>query len=46
MFIPVDDTISGLGQHIWVVDKDREGAVHKQKKYGVSYVPLTGPNDL
>lgn len=38
MFIPVD---SGFSQHIWVVDKDENGNVTKEKQYGVLYVPLT-----
>lgn len=42
MFIPVDDD-GVYGQHVWVVDKDREGKVGKRKLYGVSYVPLVDP---
>ncbi len=42
MFIPVDDG-GGYGQHVWVVEKDREGKVGKRKLYGVSYVPLVDP---
>ncbi|KAJ6263752.1 hypothetical protein Dda_2323 [Drechslerella dactyloides] len=41
LFIPV---VGGRGfgeQSIWHVDKDGEGAVRKQEKYGVMYVPLT-----
>ncbi|ESZ96698.1 protein-L-isoaspartate O-methyltransferase [Sclerotinia borealis F-4128] len=30
MFIPVQDS-RGSGQHIWVVDKDREGKISKEK---------------
>ncbi|KAF7883875.1 hypothetical protein EAF00_011187 [Botryotinia globosa] len=42
MFIPVEDSRRGFGgQHIWVVDKDAEGKVSKEKLYGVRYVPLT-----
>ncbi|KAK3290978.1 protein-L-isoaspartate O-methyltransferase [Chaetomium fimeti] len=41
MFIPVDDDISQLGQHIWWVDKDKDGKVTKTKHYPVRYVPLT-----
>ncbi|QSZ31983.1 hypothetical protein DSL72_001552 [Monilinia vaccinii-corymbosi] len=40
MFIPVEHP-RGLGQHIWVVDKDREGKISKEMLYGVRYVPLT-----
>ncbi|KAG4028772.1 hypothetical protein MFRU_019g00610 [Monilinia fructicola] len=40
MFIPVEHP-RGLGQHIWVVDKDGEGKVSKKMLYGVRYVPLT-----
>jgi protein-L-isoaspartate(D-aspartate) O-methyltransferase len=43
MFIPVDDSVLGYGQHIWVVDKDAEGKVTKTKLYGVQYVPLVAP---
>lgn len=46
MFIPVDDAMSGFGQHIWLVDKDTNGVVKKKQMYGVSYVPLTDPNLL
>lgn len=38
MFIPVDD---GFSQHIWIVNKDENGNVVKEKQYGVLYVPLT-----
>lgn len=41
MFIPVDDDVSGWGQHIWCVDKDGEGKVTQRKLFGVRYVPLT-----
>jgi protein-L-isoaspartate O-methyltransferase len=40
IFIPVEDP-NGIGQHIWVVDKDIEGKITKEKLYGVRYVPLT-----
>lgn len=41
MFIPVEEQ-SGFGdQWIWVVDKDQEGNVKKEKTMGVRYVPLT-----
>ncbi len=43
MFIPVDDSPHGSGQHIWIIDKDENGQVHKKKEYGVNYVPLTDP---
>lgn len=46
MFIPVDDATTGIGQHIWVIDKDKNGVVKKRQMYGVSYVPLTDPNLL
>jgi len=41
MFIPVEDEGGRDGQHIWVVDKDAEGNITKEKLYGVRYVPLT-----
>ncbi|KAI1969569.1 hypothetical protein LOZ53_006648 [Ophidiomyces ophidiicola] len=50
MFIPVQlggedgtHSIFGLGgpQYIWVVDKNEYGSIHKEKIFGVSYVPLT-----
>jgi protein-L-isoaspartate(D-aspartate) O-methyltransferase len=48
LFIPVEsehdgsarDILSG-GQYIWVVDKQEDGTVHKEKVFQVSYVPLT-----
>lgn len=44
MFIPVEDPNGYGNQHIWVVDKDVDGKVKKEKLYGVRYVPLTdGP---
>ena len=41
MFIPVDDDASGLGQHVWTVDKDEKGVVTKKKLFGVRYVPVS-----
>lgn len=41
MFIPVEDSRGMGNQHIWVVDKDENGVVRKEKLYGVRYVPLT-----
>lgn len=38
MFIPVEGR---GGQHIWVVDKDADGQVRKEMRFGVRYVPLT-----
>ncbi|GAB1316977.1 Protein-beta-aspartate methyltransferase [Madurella fahalii] len=43
MFIPVDDDAGGWSQHIWCVDKDKDGKVEKKKLFGVRYVPLTDP---
>lgn len=40
IFIPVEDP-QGRGQWIWVVDKDKEGNVRKERTMGVRYVPLT-----
>ena len=42
MFVPVDDE-DGVGQHIWVVDKDGQGSVTMKKLYAVGYVPLVDP---
>ena len=50
MFIPVESggeeggirSFSlGGAQYIWIVDKKEDGTVHKEKVFGVSYVPLT-----
>jgi protein-L-isoaspartate(D-aspartate) O-methyltransferase len=30
----------GLTQHIYVIDKDKDGNVSREKLYGVRYVPL------
>ena len=41
MFIPVEGQ-SGFGdQSIYVVDKDQEGNIRKERSMGVRYVPLT-----
>ncbi|GAB7337366.1 hypothetical protein MBLNU457_g2714t1 [Dothideomycetes sp. NU457] len=43
LFIPVEENFM---QHIYVIDKDENGNVVKQKQYGVQYVPLTdAPKD-
>lgn len=44
MFIPVDDE-DGMGQHIWLVDKDGEGRVKRKELYAVGYVPLVDPGE-
>jgi protein-L-isoaspartate(D-aspartate) O-methyltransferase len=47
LFIPVESESDGSmlgsmgGQYIWVVDKMKDGSVHKEKVFQVSYVPLT-----
>jgi protein-L-isoaspartate(D-aspartate) O-methyltransferase len=41
MFIPVEEQSGYGGQWIWVVDKDKEGNIKKEKTMGVRYVPLT-----
>jgi len=41
IFIPVEDEKGSGNQFIWVVDKDQDGNVKKEKLYGVRYVPLT-----
>ncbi|KAH8593766.1 protein-L-isoaspartate O-methyltransferase [Bisporella sp. PMI_857] len=42
LFIPVEDERGYSGnQYIWVVDKDKDGNVKKERQYGVRYVPLT-----
>ncbi|KAF2267656.1 protein-L-isoaspartate O-methyltransferase [Lojkania enalia] len=38
LFVPVQE---GWMQHIYVIDKDKEGNVKREKLYGVQYVPLT-----
>ncbi|KAI1463524.1 protein-L-isoaspartate O-methyltransferase [Daldinia caldariorum] len=40
MFIPVEAE-DGWDQYIWIVDKDEQGNVRKEKSVGVRYVPLT-----
>lgn len=55
MFIPVESdagkngglmTTLGLGgQYIWVVDKQKDGTIRKDKVFGVNYVPLTDAPD-
>jgi protein-L-isoaspartate(D-aspartate) O-methyltransferase len=37
MFIPVEERGS---QYIWMVEKDKDGKVTKEKLFGVRYVPL------
>ncbi len=38
LFIPVGDSYS---QYIWVIDKDENGKIKRDKSFGVRYVPLT-----
>jgi protein-L-isoaspartate(D-aspartate) O-methyltransferase len=38
LFVPVEE---GYLQHIYVVDKDKNGKVERKKLFGVQYVPLT-----
>ncbi|OAK95097.1 protein-L-isoaspartate O-methyltransferase [Phaeosphaeriaceae sp. SRC1lsM3a] len=38
LFVPVEE---GSLQHIYVIDKDKDGNVERKKLYGVQYVPLT-----
>ena len=38
LFIPVGDSYA---QYIWVIDKDENGAIKREKSFGVRYVPLT-----
>ncbi|CAG8972857.1 hypothetical protein HYALB_00001276 [Hymenoscyphus albidus] len=40
IFIPVEEQSTGY-QYIWVIDKNKEGVVSKEKLMGVNYVPLT-----
>lgn len=41
IFIPVEEPQAAGNQHIWVVDKDTNGEVKRERLYGVRYVPLT-----
>ncbi|KPI44234.1 Protein-L-isoaspartate(D-aspartate) O-methyltransferase [Cyphellophora attinorum] len=41
LFIPVEDRGGWGSQYIWVIDKDENSKVTKQKTIGVRYVPLT-----
>ncbi len=41
MFIPVEEQSGQRDQWIWVVDKDQDGNIKKEKIMGVRYVPLT-----
>ena len=41
MFIPVDADPGGESQHVWTIDKDKDGKVTREKLFGVRYVPLT-----
>ena len=38
LFIPVGDSHA---QYIWVIDKDENGNIKREKSFGVRYVPLT-----
>lgn len=38
LFVPVEE---GFQQHIYVIEKDKDGKVDRKKLYGVQYVPLT-----
>jgi len=38
LFVPVAE---GGTQHIYVIDKNKDGSLERQKLYGVQYVPLT-----
>lgn len=38
LFIPIGDSYT---QYIWVIDKDENGKIKKEKSFGVRYVPLT-----
>lgn len=47
MFIPVEEKDGWSEQYIWVIDKDADGQVKKEKTMGVRYVPLTNePTNL
>jgi protein-L-isoaspartate(D-aspartate) O-methyltransferase len=41
MFIPLDDADGAGGQHVWAIDKDKDGTVTRRRLFGVMYVPLT-----
>lgn len=46
MFIPVEEQSGRGNQWIWVVDKDKEGKVRKEKTLQVRYVPLTDAPEM
>lgn len=41
MFIPVNDDDDGFSQHVWRIEKNKDGEISKKKLFGVRYVPLT-----
>lgn len=41
MFIPVEDAKDPDSQHVWRIEKDKDGNISKKKLFGVRYVPLT-----
>ncbi len=41
MFIPVNDDVDGSSQHVWRIEKNKDGKISKKKLFGVRYVPLT-----